>query len=136
LIFTLLAGTTNATLNTNSGAFSWRPLVTQAGTMNSFALKVADNGSPSLSATQNFTVTVNPLAQPGLSSIGLSNGLMELQVSGDAGPDYAVMSSSNLVNWNILLITNSPAMPFLWTDTNAATMPAQFYRIKVGPPLP
>jgi hypothetical protein len=136
LTFSLLTGSGNATLNTNNGAFSWRPLVTQADTTNSFALKVADNGSPSLSATQNFTVTVNPLAQPGLSSIGLSNGLMGLQVSGDAGPDYAVMGSSNLVNWNVLLITNSPAMPFLWTDTNTATMPSQFYRIKVGPPLP
>jgi hypothetical protein len=35
-----------------------------------------------------------------------------------------------------LFITNSPAMPFAWTDTNPATMPAQFYRIKAGPPLP
>jgi len=27
-------------------------------------------------------------------------------------------------------------MPFSWTDTNATALPAQFYRIKVGPPLP
>jgi hypothetical protein len=27
-------------------------------------------------------------------------------------------------------------MPFQWTDTNSAALPAQFYRIKVGPPLP
>jgi hypothetical protein len=89
-----------------------------------------------LSATQSFSVTVNPLTQPGLTSIGLSGGSAQFQVSGVNGPDYAVQGSSNLVNWNVLFITNSPAMPFLWTDTNAATMPAQFYRIKVGPPLP
>jgi len=136
LTFNLLTGPGNAALNTNSGAFSWRPLVTQAGTTNAFTLKVADNGSPSLSATQSFTVTVNPLAQPGLSSIGLSNGLIGFQVSGDIGPDYAVQGSTNLADWITLFVTNSPAMPFLWTDNNMATLPAQFYRIKAGSPLP
>jgi hypothetical protein len=46
-----------------------------------------------------------------------------------------VQVSTNLINWSTLFITNSPPMPFQWTDTNAATLPAQFYRIKVGPPL-
>jgi hypothetical protein len=136
LTFNLLTGSGNATLNSNSGAFSWRPQVTDAKTTNLFTLKVADNGSPSLSATQSFTVTVNPLTQPGLSAIGFSNGLIGFQVSGDTGPDYAVQGSTNLTHWNTLFITNSPAMPFTWTDTNFATVPAQFYRIKVGPPLP
>lgn len=136
LTFSLLSGSGNATLNTNSGAFSWRPQVTQANTTNSFTLKVADNGTPSLSATQSFTVTVNPLTLPSAVSLALSNGQFGFQVSGQAGPDYAVQVSSNLVDWSTLFITNSPPMPFQWTDTNAATLPARFYRIKVGPPLP
>lgn len=136
LTFSLLSGPGNATLNTNTGAFSWRPQVTQANTTNSFTLKVADNGSPSLSATQSFTVTVNPLTLPSAVSLALSNGQFGFQVSGQAGPDYAVQVSSNLVDWSTLFITNSPPMPFQWTDTNAATLPARFYRIKVGPPLP
>jgi hypothetical protein len=136
LTFALLAGATNATLNTDSGAFSWRPLTTQANTANLFTLKVSDNGSPSLSATQGFTVTVNPLTRPALSSVGLNNSRMEFQVSGQTGPDYAVQVSSNLTDWRALFITNSPPMPFSWIDTNAATLPAQFYRVKVGPPLP
>ncbi len=136
LTFRLLAGTTNATLNTNSGAFSWRPVVTQGNSTNVFTLKVADNGSPVLSATQSFTVTVNPLVQPGLTSIGISNGLPGFHVSGESGPDYAVEGSTNLVVWNTLFITNSPAMPFVWTGTDSANLPAQFYRIKTGPPLP
>jgi hypothetical protein len=136
LVFGLLVGTTNATLNTNSGAFSWRPLVTQGNSTNVFTLKVADNGSPVLSATQSFMVSVNPLIQPGLTSIGLSGDLIEFQVNGGSGPDYAVESSTNLMNWNILFITNSPAIPFFWADTNAASLPVQFYRVKIGPPLP
>jgi hypothetical protein len=136
LTFALLAGATNATLNTNSGAFSWRPLTTQADTASLFTLKVSDNGSPTMSATQSFTVTVNPLTRPTLSSVGLNNNRVEFHVSGQAGPDYAVQVSSNLTDWSALFMTNSPPMPFLWIDTNAATLPAQFYRIKVGPPLP
>jgi hypothetical protein len=136
LTFSLLSGPGNATLNTNSGAFAWRPAVTNANTTNAFALKVADNGSPILSATQSFNITVNPLTQPTAVSLGLNNGQLGFQVSGQTGPDYAVQVSSNLFDWSTLFITNSPPMPFTWTDTNAATLPSQFYRIKVGPPLP
>jgi hypothetical protein len=135
LTFSLLSGIGSATLNANTGAFAWRPAVTNANTTNSFALKVADNGSPILSATQSFTITVNPLPQPTVTSIVLNNGQMGFQVSGHAGPDYAMQVSLNLLNWSTLFITNSPAMPFTWTDTNAATLPSRFYRIKVGPPL-
>jgi hypothetical protein len=136
LTFSLLNGISSATLNTNSGAFSWRPAVTNANTTNAFTLIVADNGSPILSATQNFSVTVNPLTQPTAASIALNNGTLGFQVTGQAGPDYAVQISSNLLNWSTLFITNSPPMPFSWTDTNPATLPAQFYRVKAGPPLP
>jgi hypothetical protein len=136
LTFSLLSGVSSATLNTNSGAFSWRPAVTNANTTNAFTIEVADNGTPSMSATQSFTVTVNPLTQPTAASIVLNNGQLGFQVSGQTGPDYAVQVSSNLFNWSTLFITNSPPMPFTWTDTNAATLPVQFYRIKVGPPLP
>jgi len=136
LTFSLLSGAGNATLNTNSGAFDWRPLVSQAGSTNLFTLKVAAGGTPALSATQSFTVTVNPLTLPALSAVALHNGQLGFQVSGEAGPDYEVQTSSNLVGWSVLFITNSPAMPFQWMDTNAAALPAQFYRVKVGPPLP
>jgi hypothetical protein len=140
LTVSLLSGPANASLtqinNTNANV-NWRPLVTQADTTNLFSLKVADNGTPSLSATQSFTVTVNPLTLPSVSSGALSNGQLTLQVTNSIfGPDYAVQVSSNLFDWSTVFITNSPAMPFSWTDTNAATLPVQFYRIKVGPPLP
>ena len=97
---------------------------------------VADNGTPSLGATQSFTVTVNPLVLPSASPVGWSNGSFALQVSGQSGPDYAVQVSTNLVDWSTLFTTNSPAMPFEWMDTNAPGLPVQFYRVEVGPPLP
>src|SRR6185312_5444762 len=90
LTFALLAGATNATLNTSSGVFSFRPLVTQANSTNNFTLKVSDNGSPSLSATQSFAVMVNSLSAPGISSVSVAGGQFSLSVSGQSGPDYAI----------------------------------------------
>ena len=134
LTFSLLAAPTNAVLAGNSGVLTWRPLVTQANTTNAFTVMAADNGTPSLSATQSFIVTVNPLTQPQVSTVSLSGGQLMLQVNGDSGPDYQIQASTNLVNWNPIFITNSPAMPFTWTN-NDANMPVIFFRIVVGPPF-
>src|SRR5208283_4804354 len=117
LTFAMLAGATNATVNTNSGAFSFRPLVTQANSTNS------------------FTITVNPVSLPQVSSVGWSNGQFVLQVTGQSGPDYAIQTSTNLTQWSMVFAANSPAMPFSWQDI-AATNSARFYRVVVGPPLP
>ena len=58
LLFSLGAGTgTNATLNPTNGVFTWSPAASQLGS-NAFEVVVADNGLPSLSATQTFAVTV------------------------------------------------------------------------------
>jgi hypothetical protein len=135
LAFALLAGATNATLNTNSGAFSFRPLVTQANLTNNFTLKVADNGTPSLSATQSFSVFVNPLSRPGISNISVAGVPFSFSVSGQNGPDYAIETSTNLMQWTSAFLTNSPALPFNWTDA-ATSSPVRFYRINLGPPLP
>ena len=135
LTFALLAGATNATLNTNSGSFSFRPLVTQANSTNHFTLKVSDNGTPSMSATQSFSVVVNPLSAPGISSISFAFGQFSFNVTGQSGPDYAIETSTNLTQWSNVFTTNSPALPFNWTAT-ATNGPQRFYRIKLGPPLP
>lgn len=135
LTFALLAGVTNATLNANSGAFTFRPLVTQADATSHFMLQVSDNGSPSLSATQIFAVVVNPLSAPTVSNVFVAGGRFSLSVSGQSGPDYAVETSTNLTQWSTALVTNSPVLPFVWTDMNS-TAPQRFYRVKLGPPLP
>jgi hypothetical protein len=135
LTFALLVGAANATLNTNNGAFSFRPLVTQANSSNNFTLQVSDNGTPSLSVTQSFSVIVNPLSEPTVSNVSVAGGQFSLSVSGQSGPDYAIETSTNLTDWSNAFITNSPSLPFVWTDTNSAA-PQRFYRVKLGPPLP
>ena len=135
LTYSLPVGPTNATLVSSNGIFNWRPLVAQAGTTNPVTVVVMDNGTPALSSTQSFSVVVNPLTAPTVTVTGLLGGQIGFFIGGQAGPDYAVQSSSNLTAWNTIFLTNSPAMPFTWT-TPPSALPQQFYRMKVGPPLP
>src|SRR6185503_1506626 len=102
-------------------------------TTNLVLVKVADNGSPSLSATQEFSVMVNPLIGPSVTQLGFANSELHLNITGDPGPDYTVEASTNLTNWSVLLTTNSPTLPFDWTDTNAASFLQRFYRVILGP---
>jgi hypothetical protein len=48
---------------------------------------------------------------------------------------YAIEISTNLTQWSNVFISNSPALPFNWTDA-ATNSPLRFYRVKLGPPLP
>jgi hypothetical protein len=142
LTFSLLNGPSGATLtqnNNTSAVFNWQPVVSQANSTNPVSIKVTDNGTPPMSAIRNFSVVVNPLTLPTLSAsvVNLANGQFSLTVSGMVGPDYAVQSSANLLKWNTVFETNSPAMPFTWVDTTASlTNKVSFYRVLVGPPLP
>jgi hypothetical protein len=142
LTFSLASGPANATLtqlNNTSADFNWRPLVSQSDTTNFISIEVTDNGTPPLSATENFSVVVNPITLPTVSASGanLGDGQFNLTITGMVGPDYAVQYSPDLLNWSTVFETNSPPSPFNWTDTNAsATNSASFYRVLVGPPLP
>ncbi len=131
--FSLLNGPAYATLNATNGIFTWRPRVSQAHTTNLVTVRVADDGTPSLSATNSFTVTVNALAQPVMGSIAASGEQVSLVVNGPAGPDYTLLTSTNLTGWQVLFTTNSPAMPVWLADTNLNAVPMRFYRIQLGP---
>ncbi|MGC3956842.1 MAG: hypothetical protein QM813_02410 [Verrucomicrobiota bacterium] len=133
ITFALQNGPAGATLGSSSGTFAWRPTIAQSNTTNTMSIIATDNGSPSMNATQNITITVQRPAQPNLQTVSLTGGVIQFQVTGDTGPDYAVEASTNLVNWTQLISTNSPALPWLWTDPQAATLPMRFYRIKLGP---
>jgi pectin methylesterase-like acyl-CoA thioesterase len=133
LTYALLNGPAGATINATNGTLTWRPTAAQANSTNPVSVKVADDGTPNLSATNSFTVSVNPLTQPNVDSAVSVGGQFTLTVSGQVGPDYTVQTSTDLTGvWSPLFTTNPAAMPFSFTDTNGA-LPMQFYRIVVGP---
>jgi len=133
LTFRLPVAPTNAVIATNTGILVWRPLVAQANTTNPFSVTVADNGTPSLSTTQSFIVTVNPLGRPQLTGPMVTNGQISFQISGAAGPDYTIQASTNLSLWTNLSTITPSAPPFSWTDTNAPVPAQRFYRVRLGP---
>lgn len=132
LTFSLLAAPVGATLNSSSGIFSWRPLVSQANTTNPVTVKVADNGTPVLSATNNFSVIVKPLVPPAMQSINLTASSVILSVTGALGPDYTLLTSTNLTGWQPLLTTNPTALPLTFTTTNQAEL-QRFYKVQISP---
>jgi hypothetical protein len=87
--------------------------------------------SQHLSDTKSFKVVVNPLAPVVLTPAGLANGQFKFQVTGTAGPDYIIASSTNLTAWSDIFTNLSPATPFLFTNTG--TLPIRFYRVRPAP---
>jgi hypothetical protein len=108
--------------------------VASANTTNPVSVEVTDNGTPNLSATNNFNVIVNPLQAPvTVSSITAGAGQVNLLVTGPSGPDYTLLGSTDLTNWSILSTTNSPSLPVMMNDDSVSTNPLGFYRIQIGP---
>jgi hypothetical protein len=135
LTFTLPTAPTNATINSSSGIVTWRPYIAQANSTNAFTVTVTDNDSPAKSASQSFTVYVNPATSPTNSLAAYTNGIFSMEISGIAGPNYIIQVSTNLssTNWQTLYTTNPATLPFTFTDTNASNYTAQFYRVLLGP---
>jgi hypothetical protein len=137
LTFNLLTGPAGATLtplDAKNAQLSWRAPVNSAGTTNPVTVAVTDNGTL-LSATNSYNVVVNSLSsQPTVGSIAASGGQVTLVVNGPQGPDYVLLSTTNLAapSWQVVLTTNSPVTPVTLVDTNS-TDPARFYLIQIGP---
>lgn len=121
-----------ATINPASGVFSWRPLVSQANTTNVIQVEVTDSGA-NLSTTNQFNIVVNPISAPKVTSITPNAGALQLLVNGPSGPDYTLLTSTNLINWQSLLTASSPTPPFTLADTNYPDGTVRFYRIQLGP---
>lgn len=123
----------SAMFNTNTGVLTWNPPISYAGTSNLFQIVAANNGTPALSATNSFYIVVN-LAQPTISAISVSGQIINLTVQGTEGPNYTLLTSTNLTaNWQTVMTTNSPALPLTLTYTNQQSGPDHFFRLELGP---
>ena len=133
LTFSLQGGAAGSSLNSSNGIFNWRPTIAQSPSTNPMSFIVTDNGTPTMSATQSFTVFVTRPITPTLQSASVTGGAFNMLVTGDTGPDYTIQASTNLANWLPLFTTNSPALPFNWSDPSAAIFNQRYFRVLLGP---
>jgi polygalacturonase len=132
LTFSLPIAPVGASVDPATGMLTWRPGIAQAG-VNPFTLVVTDSGSPNLSATQTFNVTVNLPAPPSIQPASFTNGQFSFSINGASGPDYLVQASTNLTNWITIATNNAPTPPFLWSDPDTNLFTRRFYRVLLGP---
>ncbi len=136
LSWRLLAPPAGAGINASNGVFNWRPSIAQSPATNLLTVQVADNGTPAMTATQNFVVAISRPQAPLISAAGMSNNFFSLTVNGDAGPDYVVQATTNLSGspgWVIMATNSLAAPPFRWTDREAPAAAEKFYRVVLGP---
>jgi VCBS repeat-containing protein len=99
LTYSLLSPPTGATIS-SAGVISWTPSEAQGPGTYTITTRVVDNGSPPLSATNSFTVTVNEVN---------SAPVLPLQTN------RAILPSSNLVVTNTAIDTDIPANILTYT---------------------
>ena len=133
LTYSLPGAPTGASIDTNSGLFTWRPAIAQSPATQTVAVVVSDNGVPTMSATQSFTITVTQPAFPVLNAVSITNGQFGFWINGDTGPDYTIQTSTDLTSWVPAFTSYSPALPCFWADTNSMSYPFVFYRVLLGP---
>ena len=119
-------------INAPNGVLTWRPAIAQSPGYYPVTAKVADNGSPSLSDTNSFNITVDSPANPVVYLLNFGNSRFSFTVTGDTGPDYSVLVPSNLATWAAVWTTNSPQLPFNYSGA-ATNFNQRFYRVLLGP---
>jgi hypothetical protein len=132
LAFSLLPGApSGAFIGPSSGVFSWTPSIAPA--TNVISVKVVDNGSPSLSATQTFSVTTVP--RPQFSGLQVGGGQFVFSWFAAAGQSCQVEYRDDLAsgNWTALGTPFTGAGGVI-SVTNALNASQQrFFRLRVLP---
>jgi hypothetical protein len=129
LTFSLGSGAPSGASIMSNGQFTWTP--TTAPSTNSISVIVTDNGTPNLSATQTFTVTV--YSPPQLGSASISGNQFTLSWQTIAGQNYQVEYKDNLnaSSWTPLGSPVSGTGEFI-TVTNDVTLSTQrYFRIRL-----
>jgi hypothetical protein len=118
-----------ATINPSTGQFNWTPALVRTNTISVIA---TDNGTPSLSATQTFTVTV--YLPPQLASISQNGGQLTFSWQAPSGLSYQVeyKDDLNTFSWTPVggpLSGNGGTLTF----TNALSPQRRFFRLRILP---
>ena len=129
LTFSLdLGAPTNAAIDAINGIFSWTPTEAQGPSTNLITVRVTDDGTPSLSTTQSFTVVFVPMTISGVTVI--TNNWIQLSVSGViSGKTNFVEASTDLFSWTPIFTNVCSTNSFDAIDFDAPNFDGRFYRV-------
>ena len=133
LKFSLLSAPVGATVDQYSGLFSWEPPIADSPATTIVTVKVSDNGTVPMCATQQFFISFWRPVNTIIVSPQWTSGQYKFTVSGDIGLVYTVSASTNLLDWTLLSTNHPPNLPFQITDPDATNFPYRFYRVAVAP---
>jgi hypothetical protein len=156
LTFRLLTPPAGMTINTNTGAITWTPAEDQGPSTNIITVIVTDDGSPNLSDTNTFTVTVNEVNQPPVlpfqsdRTINASSTMMVTNSATDPDlpanlisysllnpPDGATIDTNGVITWTAPSSSNLVADDFVTVATDNGIPPLSFtnrFNVTVIPP--
>jgi len=124
LTYSLISPPVGMTINTNTGAITWTPTEAQGPSTNTIKVVVTDNGSPPMSATNSFSVTVNEVNSPPVLTVPANqtiNQLSTLNVSVSAtDPDLPPnILTFSLVSPPTGMTINATNGAISWTPDNS-----------------
>jgi len=129
---------TGAGIDVN-GVIAWTPTSGQSPTTNTITTIVTDNQSPPLSATNSFTVVVNPNAAFRILSIVISNGIAVVTGESVAGLTYRwqYLGALGSTNWQDVVPDVTASGPTTTMTNIVGAAPQRFYRVmRVQTPAP
>ncbi|MBA4148718.1 MAG: hypothetical protein H0X66_11440 [Verrucomicrobia bacterium] len=125
--YSLLTFPTGAGISPTSGLLVWTPASNQLGA-HSFSVRVSDNGTPNLSDTKDFSVSVLPAPSQ---TVSRSGNQLTLQWSTGAGNRYEIQMKTNLNQLSWLTITNVTAAGSTASFLETIGSEQRYYRILV-----
>jgi hypothetical protein len=135
LTYTLINSPTGAVIDAR-GVITWTPTFQPTFVTRNFVTVVTDDGTPSLSDTNSFTITVNPPPPPPvILDLAVTDGVVTMHWSAVAGRSYRVEYTDDFedTNWNPV------GTNILATDATAraadpiGTASQRFYRVVLLP---
>jgi hypothetical protein len=125
LVNTVPAG---ATIGASSGVFNWTPTTNQISA-HTISVRVTDNGSPNLSDTKSFTLTV--LALPRVRSVTVSNGVANVTWDSFSGRRYKIFTTPTLTSPNWVQVGGDiiASGPTTTISVGSGSDPTRFYQV-------
>jgi len=116
------------------GANLWLLGVDNRGFFPEYSFANGEQTNFSTGKAAPFNVTATPWVPQITAPAHLAGGRFQMTVSGEAGQNYTLQMSTNLIstNWSSLTITNPASSAFPFNDPNASNQ-QRFYRVLVGP---